>query len=1082
MKKYLRIMEEFLLTHVRWDQRWRRLVTAMAMVAVFATTYALILPAITLEESQGRPEQGVYLDRSERGSTASLGDDKGSDVAAGLEETESGKKKAATSGDSSATGQKTSYANGIYTGQGDGYKLSLDLKEEMRLPADLTVSVEEVRENKENAAVYQSYLAAVKRAAARAGRGEIRSVRFLKFALYSDGKKVRTSQDIDLLVMPVEKDKVRKGDEAHVLTFRGSTASITEDLLTQMSGYRVSAYRFFYPSTTIDNKNWGLLCLAVTEPKPEEEEMQAGDSVLTASDGELSEEGTASTDSRASSEGTETVESAAEEKSGREVTATEEKSDRETDSTETATDAENGTEKTAAETSEDNRKPARQLEYQGEDFKVVMTCDDKAGIPEGAVLQVTEIRKDEDSEAYKEYLKEASETLEMNKMANPTARFFDIKIMDGEQEIEPKASVSVNIIYNQPMEVKEGEKVEALHFGEKETEVLEDVEVQTNKNDDVQSVTFDADSFSVYGVLTYTVDFTFDGYSYSIEGDSTVRLSRIVEVLGIAGKGKDYDTGMAFVKDVKEVTFTDESLVKVEKAGLFGTDVFSWGDWELTSLKPFDTEETLTVEMEDGIRYEIKVTDDQIKANVLTADGENYEITVTYGEDAKIPEGAELRVSEIIKEDKLYTEYYEEASKAVYGNRDKEAKKKENQESDRDSEKIKDKDFARFFDIEIRNGEEKIEPKADVTVSIKLADAPEDKKAQATVVHFAESGTEVMDLSETKEGEENKELTFKTDEFSVYSVIYTVDFHYEVNGKMYEFSIPGGGFVSLQQLVEVLGIADPDVYSENTLEGSDNSKVFSGEDDNYSTEEALDAEDGAYRADDKIDSADVGEEQGEDNRGTQTKTNLTLADVTISDATKAFVSDVEKVEFSNPELLWVGKAESDTNVGMLKETNRLECWNSEELTKEQLKEINAQTVEAGDWALISVLPFMSEETLTVTTKNGDQFEIRVTDAQDPSIFIGKEVIIYDNGEQRAMMSTDNTWDGYRNRLPSISLAEADRNTAAHWTVERNNNNYYLKSSNGKYLTINNRDVGLVDNWSRATPLGIQAGTNTDYRI
>lgn len=54
---------------------------------------------------------------------------------------------------------------------------------------------------------------------------------------------------------------------------------------------------------------------------------------------------------------------------------------------------------------------------------------------------------------------------------------------------------------------------------------------------------------------------------------------------------------------------------------------------------------------------------------------------------------------------------------------------------------------------------------------------------------------------------------------------------------------------------------------------------------------------------------------------------------------------------------------------------------SAELTKEQIAEINAQTVEAGDWALISVHPFMSEETLTVTMKNGEQFVVKVTDAQ-----------------------------------------------------------------------------------------------------
>ncbi len=99
------------------------------------------------------------------------------------------------------------------------------------------------------------------------------------------------------------------------------------------------------------------------------------------------------------------------------------------------------------------------------------------------------------------------------------------------------------------------------HFGDQKTEVIEDIEVKTNKNDDVKSVTFEADSFSVYGVLAYTVDFTFDGYTYSIEGDSTIRLSKLVETLGIAGKGKDYKTGMELESDeTADIRFETDSF------------------------------------------------------------------------------------------------------------------------------------------------------------------------------------------------------------------------------------------------------------------------------------------------------------------------------------------------------------------------------------------------------------------------------------------------------------------------------------------------------------------------------------------
>ena len=137
-----------------------------------------------------------------------------------------------------------------------------------------------------------------------------------------------------------------------------------------------------------------------------------------------------------------------------------------------------------------------------------------------------------------------------------------------------------------------------------------------------------------------------------------------------------------------------------------------------------------------------------------------------------------------------------------------------------------------------------------------------------------------------------------------------VDFHWEVDGKTYDFSLPGGGFVSFTDLVEVLGIND---------------------------------ETGA--------------------------------------AAKKFVDDVASLEFSSPELVWVGKTEAETTVGALKEANGLECEYSAELTEEQIKEISETEVESGDWALISVQPFESEESLTVTMKNGEVFTVKVTDAQ-----------------------------------------------------------------------------------------------------
>ena len=195
----------------------------------------------------------------------------------------------------------------------------------------------------------------------------------------------------------------------------------------------------------------------------------------------------------------------------------------------------------------------------------------------------------------------------------------------------------------------------------------------------------------------------------------------------------------------------------------------------------------------------------------------------------------------------------------------------------------------------------------------------------------------------------------KREEFSIYAIVYTVDFEYSVNGKMYQFSLPGGGFVSFTDLVEVLGITSDTNSEENRDENG--SVIADNAGENAASEGA--------------------EENGVNS---DTNTPLTIGDVEVSEVTRKFVGDVASVEFSSPELVDVSKVEADTTVGQIKESRGLECEYSAKLTEEQIAEINAQTVEAGDWALISVQPFTSEESLTVTMKNGDQFVVKVTDA------------------------------------------------------------------------------------------------------
>ena len=78
---------------------------------------------------------------------------------------------------------------------------------------------------------------------------------------------------------------------------------------------------------------------------------------------------------------------------------------------------------------------------------------------------------------------------------------------DGQQqEIQPQSQVRVNITYHKALEVAAEGEVQAMHF-EDGTADAEAVNTDTNGGSEVSEIAFDAESFSVYGIV-YTVDFT----------------------------------------------------------------------------------------------------------------------------------------------------------------------------------------------------------------------------------------------------------------------------------------------------------------------------------------------------------------------------------------------------------------------------------------------------------------------------------------------------------------------------------------------------------------------------------------------
>ncbi|WP_274939482.1 VWA domain-containing protein [Chordicoccus furentiruminis] len=598
----------------------------------------------------------------------------------------------------------------------------------------------------------------------------------------------------------------------------------------------------------------------------------------------------------------------------------------------------------------------------------------------------------EDSKEYAAYMEEVEAALASGRKVQ-MAKLFDITILDKEgNEVEPLTPVCANIEFV-PKEVQEGTDLELYQFqteGEK-PQVMENVEVLTDDDNIVNGIEFETDGFSVYGIVGTEVltggVMTADGDSYSV----TVKYDKYAEIpddavlvaTEVQNSSRLYQSYMSEAEDA----LTSDSDAEISFARFFDVSIMADGEkiqpatpaeviidynesQEITegtevSTLQFGDSVPATVDAAvsgtdtqvDGVSFQAEevsvygiVGTESITVPFTTGDGRTYEVTVDFDKDAGIPEDAQLKVSEVTEDNSKYDDYVEQAADAI----------------DSRAEAL---NYIKLLNIEIvdENGD-KVDLEAPVDVTIKLLDKEQNEEEQTQVVHFEGANEMPVVLDSSAEADT---VSFSADGFSVYAIVYTVDFEYSVNGKMYQFSLPGGGFVSFTDLVEVLGI----IGDTNSGKNGDENGSVSAE----NTEE---------------NAANEGTEENSVN--SDTNTALTLGDVEVSEATRKFVEDVASVEFSSPELVDVSKVDADTTVGQIKESRGLECQYSAELTEAQIAEINAQTVEAGDWALISVQPFTSEETLTVTMKDGDQFVVRVTDAQISTHVItadGKDYII-----------------------------------------------------------------------------------------
>ena len=151
---------------------------------------------------------------------------------------------------------------------------------------------------------------------------------------------------------------------------------------------------------------------------------------------------------------------------------------------------------------------------EGDDYIVNVSYTEEAEIPEGAALQVREYAGN--SQEYQARFDEANAALlAQNGSCIRKARFFDISILDGETEIEPKDAVKVEI--SQLSEIAENQdNIVITHRDSEGTEVISEVEVIQEENGFV-TAGFETESFSDYGTIN-------PGQSLTICVDDTVTL------------------------------------------------------------------------------------------------------------------------------------------------------------------------------------------------------------------------------------------------------------------------------------------------------------------------------------------------------------------------------------------------------------------------------------------------------------------------------------------------------------------------------------------------------------------------------
>ena len=414
----------------------------------------------------------------------------------------------------------------------------------------------------------------------------------------------------------------------------------------------------------------------------------------------------------------------------------------------------------------------------GDTYRVTMTYTPEALIPDNAELRVSEILPG--TPEFDAYVAESAGALGWDESSVSDAKVMDISIFYDGLEVQPSAPVKVEmVLVDQP-----ADDWNVVHFGSDETQVLDSTA-------DGDALSFETDGFSVFvfakGVLektlvasdgnTYRVTMSFDSEKAGIPENAELVVKEILqEVAADPSASSEYDEYLSAAESTlgknQRVTFArffDITIladgqeiqpaapvdVKIELANDELTaenteDVkavhFS-ADGSVTSVDTNVENQTITFTA-DGFSVYGFFCAETITVPFVAGDGTSYEVTVTFGTDAGIPDDAQLVVEELTVDNSQYSAYADQAAAAV-------------------GTEVPALSYIKLLDISIVKNGEKITLNAPVDVSIRLMDK-EQSENPTVVVHFSDDAETPEVISPSVE---TTTVSFETQGFSIYAII-----------------------------------------------------------------------------------------------------------------------------------------------------------------------------------------------------------------------------------------------------------------------------------------------------------------------